>query len=286
MLDEEKPPLGSFGGKSMKSKKPRIKQFEKKSSALEYYLISVASLVAFFGIWQLLVELEIVSNRVLASPSQVAVTFAYKLTSAGIDGATLGEHFIASFLLALTGFVLAASIGVMLGLTMGWFKKFDTIINPFFEILRPIPPIAWIPLSILWFGVKLPAKAFIIFLSAFVPSVINSYTGIKQTKPVLIQAARTFGASNVQIFFKVGIPSALTMVFTGLKVSLGASWMALVAAELLASTVGLGYMIQMARNFGRPDIIIVGMLTIGATGALLAIGLDKLEKKVNTGRQI
>jgi len=270
----------------MKIANNNLSRNRKSESALRYYLISAASLTLFFVAWQLLVDLKVVSNRILASPLQVAITFVDKLSNVNPDGATLGQHFLASLLLALTGYLIAVSIGVAMGLTMGWFKNFEIIVSPFFEFLRPIPPIAWIPLSILWFGVGLSAKAFIIFLSAFVPSVINSYAGVRQTEPVLIDAAKTFGASHVQIFFKVCIPSALTMVFTGLKVSLGASWMALVAAELLASTVGLGYMIQMARDFGRPDIIIVGMLVIGISGALLAIGLDKLEAKINAGRQI
>lgn len=256
----------------------------KKKSALTYYLISVASVVAFIGIWWLVVETGIVSNKVLSSPPQVIVTFIDKLTNSQPDGAVLSEHLIASVTLVLMGYIAAAIFGVILGLLMGWFNMFEAIVSPLFELIRPIPPIAWIPVSIIWLGVGTVAKALIIFLTAFVPCVINSYTGIKRTPEVLIDAARTFGASNVTIFFKVGIPSSLMMVFTGLKVALSSSWMAVVAAELLGATVGIGYMIQIARNYARPDIIIVGMLVIGVIGSLLAWILDRIEAKIDTGR--
>ncbi|PRR71993.1 Putative aliphatic sulfonates transport permease protein SsuC [Moorella humiferrea] len=187
--------------------------------------------------------------------------------------------------MALTGYISAVVIGVPLGLLMGWYKKVDDIVKPIFEVIRPIPPIAWIPLAILWFGIGLPAKAFIIWLSAFVPSVINSYAGIKLTEPVLINVARTFGATNWETFLRIGVPSALPMVFTGLRLSLSSAWMTLVAAELLAATEGLGYMIQMGRTLSRPDVIIVGMLTIGFTGAIMAYVLERFEVKLAPWRR-
>lgn len=256
----------------------------KKNSALKYYIISVVSVIAFIGIWWFVVEVGIVSNKVLSTPPQVIETFIDKLSNTQPDGAVLGDHLLASIKLVLLGYVFAAVIGVALGLLMGWFNLFEAIVNPLFELIRPIPPIAWIPVSIIWLGVGTTAKALIIFLTAFVPCVINSYTGIKRTPEVLIDAARTFGASNVTIFFKVGIPSSLMMVFTGLKVALSSSWMAVVAAELLGATVGIGYMIQMARSYARPDIVIVGMLVIGTIGSILAWILDRLEAKIDTGR--
>lgn len=122
-----------------------------------------------------------------------------------------------------------------------------------FEILRPIPPISWIPLTILWLGIGIKAKAFIIFFAAFIPCVINSATGIEQTNKTLINVAKTCGASNVEIFFKVGIPSALPIMFAGIRVALGNAWATLVAAEMLAANSGLGYMILMGRNYARAD---------------------------------
>ena len=174
-------------------------------------------------------------------------------------------------------------IGVPLGILMGWYRRVDLIVKPLFDLIRPIPPVGWIPLMILWLGIGIQAKATVIFVSAVTPAIINAYTGIKQTNPVHIWVARTFGASNLETLLKVGIPSALPMIFAGLKVSLGASWMALVAAEMLASTEGLGYMIQMNRMVGKADNIMVGMITIGLVGALLTYILETLEKKLVKG---
>ena len=243
-------------------------------------LLSILGLIVFFGVWEAVVRVGLVSSRILSPPSTVLATFFEKLSSTKPEGATLIEHFLVSFQLAFSSFVAAVVIGVPLGLVMGQYKAFDRFFPPIFEIIRPIPPIAWIPIVILVAGIGMPAKIFIIFIAAFVPCVINSYLGIKLTNPVLINVAKTFGASNWQIFTKVCIPSSLNMVFTGVRNALGASWSTLVAAEMLASTKGLGYMIQMGRQLIRPDIILVGMLTIGCIGALLSWLLGLLEKKV------
>ncbi|KJS03691.1 MAG: ABC transporter permease [Peptococcaceae bacterium BRH_c4a] len=247
--------------------------------------LSAASLVVFFIIWYGLVESGIISKALLSPPAEVLTTFISKFSNRAPDGATLGAHFKTSLTLALTGYITAVVVGAPLGLLMGWYKKVDSIVKPIFEVIRPIPPIAWIPLAILWFGIGLPAKAFIIWLSAFVPSVINSYAGIKLTEPVLINMSRTFGATNWETFLRVGVPSALAMVFTGLRLSLSSAWMTLVAAELLAATEGLGYMIQMGRTLARPDVIIVGMLTIGLTGAAMAFILERFEGKLAPWRR-
>lgn len=243
-------------------------------------LLSILGLLVFFGVWELVVRIGLVSSRILSPPTKVVTTFITKLTSTKPEGATLLEHFWMSFKLAISSFFAAVVIGVPLGLIMGQYRAFDRFFTPIFEIIRPIPPIAWIPIVILVAGIGMSAKIFIIFIAAFVPCVINSYLGIKLTSPVLINVAKTFGASNWQIFTKVCIPSSLNMVFTGVRNALGASWSTLVAAEMLASTMGLGYMIQMGRQLIRPDIILVGMLTIGCTGAFLSWLLGLLEKKV------
>lgn len=253
---------------------------QKKRFDLGHILLSIAGLGTFFLVWQLSISFGLVSERTMATPLNVVDTFLAKLKEVNPDGATLQEHFLTSFQLSLYGFAAAILIGTPLGLLMGWYKAIEYFANPIFEIVRPIPPIAWIPLIILLLGIGMPAKAFIIFIAAFVPCVINSYVGVKLTNPVLINVAKTFGATKWQIFWKVCIPSAIPMVFAGFRISLGAAWSTLVAAELLASTSGLGYMIQMGRTLIRPDIILVGMLTIGFTGALMAFGLSLAENRI------
>lgn len=248
--------------------------------------ISVVSLVVFLIAWELICHFEIIGPYQLVPPSEVIQVFFEKFSEVNPDGALLQEHAWASLSLALTGFVVAVCIGVPLGLFMGWYPLVNVLVRPLFDAIRPIPPIAWIPIAILWLGIGIYAKAFIIFLAAFVPCVINSYTGIRLTNPVLIRVARIYGASNWETFVKIGIPSSIPMVFTGMKLSLNAAWTTLVAAELLAASQGLGYLIQLGRRLARPDIIIVGMLAIGLLGALMSWGLTRIEARFASSRRL
>jgi NitT/TauT family transport system permease protein/taurine transport system permease protein len=166
---------------------------------------------------------------------------------------------------------------------MAWYKKIDLFIRPVFDLIRPVPGLAWIPLMILLFGIGITSKIVTVFLSAFVPCVLNSYTGVRQTKDVHLWVGQTFGASNFQMLMNIAVPTARPLVMTGVRVALGASWTCIVAAEMLASTRGLGYMIQQARGIYRPDIIICGMIAIGAIGAVFSWILTVIEKKVVKG---
>ncbi len=185
--------------------------------------------------------------------------------------------------IALGGYTVGVVIGVPLGIAMAWSRRFELFAKPLFDVIRPIPALAWIPLMILWLGIGYWSKVGIIFFAAFISATINAYAGIKRTSRVHLWVASTFGASNKQMLFKVAIPTALPMIFTGLRLALGSSWVALVAAELLAATRGLGYMIQVARMLGRPDVILVGMITIGVIGFLLSYILEKLQNKFVKG---
>lgn len=248
--------------------------------------ISFVSFIMFIIAWELICRFEVIGPYQLVPPTEVIALFFEKFVEPSPDGALLQEHALASLGLALAGFSLAVFIGVPLGLLMGWYPRVDMLVRPIFDAIRPIPPIAWIPIAILWLGIGMFAKAFIIFLAAFVPCVINSYTGIRLTNPVLIRVSEIYGASNFETFYKIGVPSAIPMVFTGMKLSLNAAWTTLVAAELVAASVGLGYMIQLGRRLARPDVIIVGMLTIGFLGALMSIALSKIEARFASSRRL
>jgi len=256
------------------------------AAAAREHWISVVSLILFLVIWELICRFEIIGPYQLVPPSEILGVFVDKFSEPNPDGALLQQHAWASLSLALAGFGAAVCVGVPLGLLMGWYKPVNLLVRPLFDAVRPIPPIAWIPIAILWLGIGIHAKAFIIFLAAFVPCVINSYTGIRLTNPVLIRVARIYGASNFETFRKIGIPSAIPMVFTGIKLSLNAAWTTLVAAELLAASQGLGYMIQLGRRLARPDIIIVGMLAIGLLGALMSWGLTRIEARFASSRRL
>lgn len=241
--------------------------------------ISVVAVAVFLLIWDLAVRFQWVDPKYLAAPWDVLMTFFKKFYDVTPDGGTLPLHFWSSLKVVLIGFCLAVVIGVPLGLLSGYYRIADDLITPIFEIIRPIPPLAWTPLAIIWLGLGSTAKSFLIFLASFVPCVINSYTGVRLTNAVQINVAKTFGASQWKIFTTVCVPSALPMVFAGIKIAIGNAWTTVVAAELLASASGLGYMIQQGRTYSRSDVIIVGMFAIGITGSIFTWAVGKLEGK-------
>ncbi len=278
------PPLNKEQGNTALSLE--IEKANYFATAAKENWISFVSFLLFLLAWELICYFEIIGPYQLVPPSEVIVGFFEKLKDVNPDGALLQHHAVASLGLALTGFVAAVVIGVPLGLFMGWYPKVNLMVRPLFDAIRPIPPIAWIPIAILLLGIGMVAKAFIIFLAAFVPCVINSYTGIRLTNPVLIRVAEIYGASNFETFRKIGVPSAIPMVFTGMKLSLNAAWTTLVAAELLAASEGLGFMIQQGRRLARPDVIIVGMLAIGFLGALMSWILTQVEARFASSRRL
>ena len=259
---------------------------EKKRPLWMQMLLSVLGIIVFIGIWEAVVKFGLISEDKLVAPSPIVLTFMDKLENPIPDGNTIIVHFLTSLKLVVLGFLVSCIIGVPLGLFMGFFNVANRIFTPIFEIIRPIPPLAWIPIVIVVLGIGLKAELFIIFVASFVPCVINSYTGIRATSQTLINVAKTAGANKFQIFYKVGIPSALPMVFTGIKVSFGSAWATLVAAEMIASSEGLGYMIQQGRVARRPDIVLLGMLVIGLVGAVLTAILSILEKKAIPWRRV
>jgi ABC-type nitrate/sulfonate/bicarbonate transport system permease component len=163
----------------------------------------------------------------------------------------------------------ASVIGIPLGLAMGWSPRFRSVVDPLLEFIRPIPPLAWIPLSILWFGIGDTQIVYIIFLAAFFPIVLNSMAGARDVDTYLVRAGESLGARPREVFSTIVLPAALPNIFTGVRVGLGIGWMALVAGELVAAPTGLGYMINNARTVFRSDYILLGMVLIGVLGLLL-----------------
>ncbi|MDR1533606.1 MAG: ABC transporter permease [Planctomycetota bacterium] len=253
----------------------------------QYFLVSLASVITVLLVWYACIDvLELKSQIVFPGPVKIFRTFILKLHTRSPDGATLLSHLGASLKVTMLGYLLGAAAGIPLGIAMAWNRLVDRLAKPLFDLLRPIPGIAWIPLFILLFGIGTFSKALVIFLSSFVACTVNSFTGIRQTKDVHLWVGNVFGATRNQLLFRIAVPTAIPMVFTGLRVALGASWAALVAAELLASNVGLGYMIQQSRAISRTDIIIVGMLAIGMVGAILDKILHAVEARVAKGMNV
>ena len=252
-------------------------QREKRRITYRNVTLSIAGVLLFLLIWEGLVLTGLVDSKKLCDVLEVFKLFVIKLSDPTPDGAVLMVHIWSSLQVALLGFLLAVVIGVPLGWLMGWYRGADSFLRPIFEIIRPIPPVSWIPLTIVWLGIGLPAKSFIVFFAAFVPCLINAYTGIRQTKEVLKNVGKTFGASYFTVFWKVGIPSSLTMTFAGIKVAIGNAWATLVAAEMLAASSGLGYMILMGRSYARVDLIILGIVVIGVLGVIISAVINWVE---------
>jgi NitT/TauT family transport system permease protein/taurine transport system permease protein len=241
---------------------------KKERSRGFYIMASVGSILLFLTLWWLVTDgLGMAPSNTLPSPVRVIRTFFVKFYDRAPDGATMIEHMAASLNVTLRGYFLGIVIGVPLGILMAWYKGIDFLVRPIFDLLRPIPGIAWVPVMISLFGIGIFSRAMVIFLSAFIACVVNTYTGIRQTKTVHLWVGQTFGATNFQMLTKIAIPTSLPMILTGMKIALAASWSAVVAAELLASTRGLGFMIQQNRGLFRPDVIIAGMIAIGIIGA-------------------
>jgi NitT/TauT family transport system permease protein/taurine transport system permease protein len=210
----------------------------------------------------------------MPAPSTIAVTAAGMIASG-----ELFYHLFASLKREAVAFLLAAS-AIPLGIAMGWWRLVYNQVNPIMEILRPIPPLAWIPLSILWFGLGDEQNEFIIFLGMFFPILVNTIVGVKNIDPNLVRAARSLGAPEHKLLLRIVLKGALPQIITGIRIGLGVGWMALVAAELVGANSGLGFLINDARSMLRTDTITVGMLAIGITGLLIDTAIRVLSRRL------
>jgi NitT/TauT family transport system permease protein len=177
------------------------------------------------------------------------------------------------------GFGTAAVVGIPLGLALGWYPAVNQVLNPVLQILRPISPIAWIPVAIIFFGIGDHAAVFLVFLGAFFPIVVASASGVSHVPAVFRRAGRNFGLSPAQLLARVVFPAALPQILIGLRIALGVAWLVVVAGEMIAVDSGLGYLVIDSRNSGkRYDLVVAAMLLIGVIGLALDIGFRQLEK--------
>lgn len=204
-------------------------------------------------------------SAIFPTPLQV-VTGTLELAADG----TLWDHIGSSLMRVGAGFLLAAALAIPLGLWMGRVDFIYTTLNPIFQILRPISPIAWIPLAILWFGVGNASPIFLIFIASVFPLIVTTAAGVHTIEKRYLRAAENFGVSRYKLFTQVIIPAVLPEIIVGMRISLGVAWLVVVAAEMIALRSGLGYMIMDSRNAGnRYDLVIAGMIIIGIIGLLL-----------------
>jgi NitT/TauT family transport system permease protein len=231
-------------------------------------LLVIALLIAVW--WASVVAAQSV---IFPTPWQV-VTGTIEL----VENGTLWGHIGASLLRVGAGFLLAVAVGVPLGIWMGWVAPaFDTL-NPIVQMLRPISPIAWIPIAILWFGVGNASPIYLIFISSVFPLIVQTTVGVHTIERRYLWAAENFGVSRAALFRRVVIPAALPQVIVGMRIGLGVAWLVVVAAEMIALRSGLGYLIIDSRNAGnRYDLVIAGMILIGLIGLLLDLLMRLLE---------
>jgi taurine transport system permease protein len=197
----------------------------------------------------------------------------------GYAGAQLTTHAFHSLFLVALGFLVAVATGVPVGLWMGWNRRAEAAINPVFLIIRPIPPLAWIPLAILWLGLGDAAKIMVIWFAAFVPAVINTFSGVRAIDRPTIEAARMLGTPSWRFVSEILVPAAAPMIFTGLRLSLQAAWTTLVAAELVGALVGLGFVLNVAQQDIFPGMIMVGMVAVGVLGFATTKLLAEVERR-------
>ncbi len=194
------------------------------------------------------------------------------------------KYIVASLYRVTWGFTLALLVGVPLGLLMGWFRPLQYALNPFVQMLRPISPIAWIPIAILWLGIDDEANIFLIFLASVFPITVSAMAAVQNLQQVYLRAARNFGLTRWQLFRLVIFPAALPQIITSIRIALGIAWLVVVAAEMVAVNGGLGYLIIDARNAGkRYDLVVAGMFLIGVIGLLLDFLVRRIEKLESLG---
>ncbi|MBL8588615.1 MAG: ABC transporter permease [Methylobacteriaceae bacterium] len=242
-------------------------------------VIGLTTLGGVIALWFLTTAVTgLVSGARFPSPAEFWTSLS-QISGRGYAGATLLSHALHSLKLVAMGFAVAVLTGVPLGLWMGWSRRVEAFVNPVFLIIRPIPPLAWIPLAILWLGLGDAAKIMVIWFSAFVPSVINAFTGVRNIDRPVLEAARMLGTPRWRMVREVIAPAASPMIFTGLRLSLQASWTTLVAAELVGALVGVGFVLNMAQQDIYPGMILVGMLTVGVLGWATTVILAWIERR-------
>lgn len=239
---------------------------------LHVWLRPIAFIAALLVLWQIAVDMHPI--HILPSPWQTFGGVLYL-----IQHKLLLKYIVASLFRVTWGFSLAAILAIPLGLTIGWYRRCEMAFNPIIQILRPISPLAWIPIAILWFGVGDMAAIFLIFFGCFFPLLLTAINAVQSVPAVYVNAGRNFGLSPSALVRRVLYPAVVPQLIVGLRITLGIAWLVVVAAEMIAVDSGLGFLIIDARNAGnRYDLVVAGMVIIGIIGLLLDLAMRSLEQ--------
>jgi taurine transport system permease protein len=241
--------------------------------------ISVITVVALLVLWFLITNLGLIKPLFLPSPQAVWQQFHEYLTGAANDK-PLWQHFAASMGRVFLAFFLACVTAIPVGIAMGMSRVARGIFDPPIEFYRPLPPLAYLPLIIIWFGIDEMPKVLLIYLACFAPLALAARSGMKSAAQEQINAAYSMGASYSQVIWHVILPSALPEILVGMRIAIGFGWTTLVAAEMVAANVGLGQMVLNASNFLRTDIVIMGIIVIGVVAYLFDMLMRWVERKL------
>lgn len=238
-----------------------------------YFILPIVIIL----IWQYMSSTGKIKSYAMPSPMGiVSVTLEY------IKNGELWDGIVISFLRVLEGFLTALITAFILGIAVSLFQKIEVLTDLILQILRPIPPIAWIPLAILWFGIGEESKIFIIFMGAFFPVFVNIVDGVKSLDARYFELAKVYEVSKNDLILRVVLPGALPSIMTGIRLGIGNAWVCVVAAEMIGATKGIGYMLSNGRSLSRPDIVILGMLVVGIVGKLMDDVILAIREKVIT----
>ena len=240
-------------------------------------LISVVTVLALLALWWLVTRFGLVKPLFLPSPAAVAAQFV-AVASDGFGGSKLLEHALWSLYRVFAAFLLACLTAIPVGIAMGVSRVLRGVFDPPIEFYRPIPPLAYLPLIIIWFGIGDLGKVILIYLAVFAPLALNARAGVRSVSLEQIHAAYSLGASRLQVIRHVILPAALPEILTGMRIGIGFGWTTLVAAEMVAATAGLGFMVLNAAEFLRSDVVIMGIVVIGALAYLFDLLMRRLER--------
>jgi len=239
---------------------------------VQQILLPVAVAATGVALWQL--GCDIARAKVFPTPGETTVAFLQIVQSNRLWGDVAASLFRVTW-----GFFLAAGIGIPVGLMVGWSMRAFRAFNPIIQGLRPVSPIAWIPIAILWFGIGDGAGIFLIFLSSFFPICVGTMAAVRNISLVHQRSAQNFGLSGIELFRRVVLPAAMPQIITGLRIALGVAWLVIVAAEMVGMDSGLGYLVNDARNMGeRYDLVVATMVVIGVIGIVLDLLIRRLEQ--------
>lgn len=275
MPDASAPQVAVAGGKTAALKTSRFKVPGEGSS----FAISVVTVVVLLALWALVTSMGWVKPLFLPKPQAVFQQFYEYLTGQANDK-PLWQHFAASMFRVFSAFALACVTAIPVGIAMGMSRVARGIFDPPLEFYRPLPPLAYLPLIIIWFGIDELPKVLLIFLSCFAPLALAARSGMRSASQEQINAAYSMGASYLQVIRHVILPSALPDILVGMRIAIGFGWTTLVAAEMVAANLGLGQMVLNASNFLRTDIVVMGIVVIGVVAYLFDLLMRWVERSV------